>query len=68
MRQRVLEQALQGFQDYEALKLLLLYVTRQHDMKPVAKALVQRFGSFKCVLDASALDLISHLEQALNAI
>jgi DNA repair protein RadC len=56
-RQRFLEQGLQGFQDYEALELLLLFVARQRDMKPVAKALVERFGSFKNVLDASPQEL-----------
>ncbi|MEA3374579.1 MAG: DNA repair protein RadC [Chloroflexota bacterium] len=57
LRKRFLEQGLDGFQDYEALELLLLFVARQKDMKPVAKALVERFGSFKEALDASQEDL-----------
>jgi DNA repair protein RadC len=57
LRERFLKQGLEGFQDYEALELLLLYVARQKDMKPVAKALVERFGSFKNVLDASVEEL-----------
>ena len=57
LRQRFLQQGLEGFEDYEALELLLLYVARQQDMKPVAKALIERFGSFKNVLDASAEEL-----------
>jgi DNA repair protein RadC len=57
IRERFLRQGLEGFQDYEALELLLLFVARQRDMKPVAKALVERFGSFKNVLDASAEEL-----------
>jgi len=52
VRERFLQQGLEGFQDYEALEMLLLYVARQKEMKPVAKALIQRFGSFKGVLDA----------------
>jgi DNA repair protein RadC len=52
LRKRFLQQGLEGFQDYEALELLLLFVARQKDMKPVAKELVARFGSFKNVLDA----------------
>jgi DNA repair protein RadC len=59
VRDRFLQQGLEGFQDYEALELLLLFVTRQQDMKPVAKALIERFGSFKNVLDATAEDLQS---------
>ena len=38
VRERFLQQGLEGFQDYEALELLLLFVARQQDMKPVAKA------------------------------
>lgn len=59
LRKRFLQQSLDGFQDYEALELLLLFVTRQKDMKPVAKALLERFGSFKGVLDASTEELQS---------
>jgi DNA repair protein RadC len=57
VRKRFLQQGLEGFQDYEALELLLLFVARQQDMKPVAKELVARFGSFKNVLDASHEEL-----------
>ena len=57
VRKRFLDQSLEGFQDYEALELLLLFVARQQDMKSVAKALVERFGSFKEVLDASQDEL-----------
>lgn len=59
MRQRFREHGLRSFQDYEALELLLLYVARQKDMKPVAKRLIERFGSFKNVLDASTDDLLT---------
>jgi DNA repair protein RadC len=57
LRKRFLQQGLEGFQDYEALELLLLFVARQKDMKPVAKDLIARFGSFKNVLDASYEEL-----------
>jgi len=59
LRQRFLQQGLEGFQDYEALELLLLFVARQKDMKPVAKAQIERFGSFKGALDASPEELRS---------
>ncbi len=58
VRQRFLQQGLTGFEDYEALELILLFVARQQDMKPVAKALVARFGSFKAVLDAPDAELM----------
>lgn len=57
LRQRFVDHGLDGFQDYEALELLLQFVARQKDMKPAAKALIARFGSFKNVLDASVADL-----------
>ena len=56
LRQRFFLQGLEGFQDCEELELLLLYVTCQQDMKPVAKALIKRSGFFKNVLDAIPLD------------
>jgi DNA repair protein RadC len=59
VRERFRKQGLTSFQDYEALELLLFYVARQQDMKPVAKALVDRFGSFKNVLDAPEEALLS---------
>jgi DNA repair protein RadC len=51
LRQRFLKHGLVSFQDYEVLELLLLYVSRQKDMKPVAKKLIEKFGSFNSVLD-----------------
>jgi DNA repair protein RadC len=57
LRHRFLEHGLDNFQDYEALELLLLYVARQKDMKPVAKQLIERFGSFRAVLDAPIEEL-----------
>lgn len=57
VRQRFLEQGLEGFQDYEVLELLLFGVYRQQDTKLVAKALLNQFGSFKGVLDAPVEEL-----------
>jgi len=45
-------------EDYEVLELLLMFVMRQQDVKPVAKRLVKRFGSFKGVLDAPEDELL----------
>jgi DNA repair protein RadC len=57
LRRRFREHNLDNFQDYEALELLLLYVARQQDMKPVAKQLTEKFGSFSAVLDAPTEEL-----------
>lgn len=57
LRERFLKQGLDGFQDYEALELLLFSAIPRRDTKPIAKALVDRFGSFKEVLDATPEEL-----------
>jgi DNA repair protein RadC len=57
IRERFQKYGLDSFQDYEVLELLLTFVARQQDMKPVAKALVDRFGSFKDILDAPVEEL-----------
>jgi len=46
-------------EDYEVLELLLMFVKRQGDVKPLAKELVARFGSFKEVLDAPEDELLA---------
>ncbi len=57
VRQRYAEYGLDGFQDYEALELLLFYAIPQRDTKPLAKDLISRFGSLPAVLDASVTEL-----------
>lgn len=59
LRRRFREHNLDNFQDYEALELLLLYVARQQDMKPVAKRLTEKFGSFSAFLDAPTDELLA---------
>ena len=46
-------------EDYEVLELLLMFVKRQGDVKPLAKDLIARFGSFKEVLDAPEDELLA---------
>lgn len=41
-----------GFEDYELLELLLFAAVPRQDTKPIAKALLRRFGSFAGVLAA----------------
>ncbi|HNF59774.1 MAG TPA: DNA repair protein RadC, partial [Elusimicrobiota bacterium] len=42
-----------AFADYELLELLLTYVFSRCDTKPIAKKLLDTFGSFKGVFDAT---------------
>ena len=59
LRQRFRLTGFEGFRDYEALELLLTYAIPRRDVKPLAKALVKRFGSIKGVLDATEEELCS---------
>jgi DNA repair protein RadC len=57
LRERFLKGGFEGFGDYEALELLLTYAIPRKDVKPLAKELIGRFGSFRGVLDAGAEEL-----------
>lgn len=57
LRRRVLDRGADSLADYELLEFLLFGVRRQGDTKPVAKALIERFGSVAGVLAAPAAEL-----------
>lgn len=57
LKQRFLEQGLDGFTDIQALELLLFYAIPQKDTNPIAHALLDRFGSLSRVLEADPEDL-----------
>jgi len=57
LRSKFLNFGLESFQDYEVLELMLLFVSRQKDMKPTARLLIERFKTFRGVLDSSIEDL-----------
>lgn len=60
VREKFRQFGLDVFQeDYEVLELLLMFVKRQGDVKPIAKDLIARFGSFKEVLDAPEDELLA---------
>lgn len=52
LRQRYLSAGLAGLQDYEVLELLLTYTISRRDVKPIAKALLQRFKTLSALLEA----------------
>ena len=58
IKTRFLETGLRAFQDYEVLELMLTYSIKQKDVKPAAKKLLERFGSFQAVLEAPLRELI----------
>jgi DNA repair protein RadC len=52
LRSRFLEAGGEAFPDYELLELMLFASNPRTDVKPLAKALIARFGSFQRVLSA----------------
>nr|WP_252393802.1 DNA repair protein RadC [Candidatus Rhodoblastus alkanivorans] len=52
MRERFLKGGAEGLHDYELLELLLFRAIPRRDVKPIAKMLMQRFGSFAEVIAA----------------
>ena len=54
LRQRFREAGADALSDYELLELLLFRVLQRRDVKPLAKALLEKFGSFAEVIAAPA--------------
>jgi DNA repair protein RadC len=52
LRQRLLEAGTDAVRDYELLELILFRAIPQRDVKPLAKMLIERFGSFSEVISA----------------
>jgi DNA repair protein RadC len=52
LRERFLRVGPDGLADYELIELLLFLAQPRGDMKPAAKALLKRFGSFSAVISA----------------
>ena len=58
MKRRFRETGLSGFDDINALELLLFYVIPRQDTNPIAHALINRFGTLHDVIDAPYEDLL----------
>jgi hypothetical protein len=59
MRERLDADGLHTFHDHEALEMLLYYVYPQGDVNPVAHRLMNKFGCFHRVLEATPDQLIA---------
>jgi len=57
MRQRLLARGPDSLADYEMLEMLLFFAQPKGDTKPLAKALINKFGSFAAVLAAPQREL-----------
>lgn len=52
LKRKFSQSGLNLFYDYEALELLLSYAIPRKDVKPLAKALLEKFDGLKGLLDA----------------
>jgi DNA repair protein RadC len=59
MRTKVLSRGTDALADYELLEMLLFLAFKRGDTKPLAKALINRFGSFANVLAAPERTLLA---------
>jgi len=57
LRERFSEHGFDGFHDYEVLELLLTYAIPRSDVKPIAKRLLDAFGTLAGVFDAPVVEL-----------
>lgn len=58
LKEKFRKAGLDGFHDYEALELMLTYAIPRRDVKPLAKALLDKFEGIQGVLDAPLEELI----------
>lgn len=57
LRERFMKAGLDGFADHEVVELLLTLAIPRSDVKRPAKALIERFGSLRAILDAPVEEL-----------
>lgn len=60
LRKRLLEGGIDALGDHEVIEFLLIGAVPRRDMKPLARSLVQRFGSLAGVLNADPQTLARH--------
>ena len=58
MRDRLLDRGPDSLADYEMLEMLLFFAFKTGDTKPLAKSLINRYGSFAAVLSAPVPQLL----------
>jgi len=60
LRKRLLDGGAEGLADHEVIEYLLMTAIPRRDVKPLARALMQRFGGLAGVLNADARSLAKH--------
>jgi DNA repair protein RadC len=59
LKKKYVESGIDSFHNYEALELLLSYAIPRRDIKPLAKKLIEAFGSLRKVMDAEIQELMN---------
>ena len=57
LKMRYLDSGAGALHDYEVLELLLFFAISRKDLKPLAKRLIEKFGSLRGVLDAEPREI-----------
>lgn len=57
LKNRFLEEGLDGFEDHQILELLLFYAIPRRDTNEIAHSLIEKYGSLSGVLEADPRDL-----------
>ena len=57
LKNRFLEEGLDGFEDHQILELLLFYAIPRRDTNELAHTLISKYGSLSGVLEADPKDL-----------
>ncbi|WP_395395712.1 DNA repair protein RadC [Novosphingobium sp. BL-8A] len=60
LRKRLIEGGAEALADHEVIELLLMQAVPRRDMKPLARSLIQRFGSLAAVLQTDPRTLAAH--------
>ena len=58
MKERFMKEGLSGFSEHEVLELLLMFAIPQRDVNPLAHRLIDHFGSFCRVMEATPQELM----------
>jgi DNA repair protein RadC len=58
MREKLVSRGVDALADYELLEMLLFHVWKEGDTKPLAKRLINHFGSYAAVLNAPDNELL----------
>ena len=66
VRERFMEEGLDGFKDHEILELLLYYCVRQRDTNALAHRMLMEYGTLHDLLEAHPRDIARRCKVSLN--